>query len=246
MPIVHDIRKGLMQPALSDQLWRYMDFVKFMDMLITRKLYLIRVDKLTEFGDKHEGSFPVLLKSNQGFFAKEGKHRYRIYKNKKLQRFYYVNCWHGNDCESDAMWKVYVKSNQGIAIYTTVRKLKASLEGTPESMWLAKVQYPTKREWRYPPDDQALQACVTKRKSFKHEEEVRLIWHNEAAEYSGYVGQKGKQVKCDLTKLIEKIYLAPTNNHTENRWFKEIVKKVLSKYNIKANVEQSDLSSYPL
>lgn len=247
MPIQYDPRKGLEQPALSDLLWRYMDFTKFMDMLVTKKLYLTRVDKLAELGDKFEGSFPILSQnSRSGFFDKEYKQRYDAdaAKSKKSRRFYYVNCWHGNDCESDAMWKIYVKCNQGIAIPTTVRQLKTSLEEASESMWLAKVKYPPKYEWKNLPDNPTLHAYLTKRKSFKHEEEVRVIWHDEAAERSHRAGQIGKRVKCDLTKLIEKVCLAPTNSPTETRWFKSLVKAVLKEYNIKADVVPSDLSYY--
>ena len=55
MPIVYEPRNGLVQLTLSDQLWRYMDFTKFLAILVTKKLYLTRVDKLAELGDKFEG-----------------------------------------------------------------------------------------------------------------------------------------------------------------------------------------------
>ena len=141
-------------------------------------------------------------------------------------------------------WKVYTTGNQGIAILTTFRHLKASLEDSPELTQIAKVQYldKDKYEWKNLPDDPALHACVTKRDSFKHEHEVRLIWLDKDAEHSQHAGKEGKKIQCDPTKLIEKVFLAPTNNP----WFKRVIEDVLSKYNIK-NVEvvPSDLSCYP-
>jgi hypothetical protein len=223
-----------------------MDFTKFVAMLVTKKLYLTRVDKLAELGDKFEGSFPILSQnSRSSFFPKEDKQRYDAAKSKNLRRFYYVNCWHGNDTESDAMWKVYVKGNQGIAICTTVRRLKASLANAPELIWLAKVKYLPKREWKYPPDDQGLHACITKRKSFMHEKEVRVIWFDKDAERSHRAGQKGKLVQCNLKELIEKVYLAPSNSPTENQCFKRVIKDVLHKYGIEVDVVPSDLDSKP-
>lgn len=242
MPILYDQRKGLKQPVLQDQLWRYMNFAKFVDMLRTRKLHLTSVDKLAELGDKFEGVFPAAPKGGfLGFFGEEQTQRYRAEKSKNLRRFYYANCWHGNDSESDAMWKVYVKGNQGIAIHTTVRSLKASLEGAAEIMWLAKVKYLPKPTWKNTPDDQALHACVTKRKSFVHENEVRIIWHDTDAKKSGRRGQDGKEVSCDLAKLIEKVYLAPTGSP----WFKRVVEDILRKYNLNVEVVPSDLDSKP-
>ena len=34
-----------------------------------------------------------------------------------------VNCWHINEHESAAMWDLYLKSNEGIAIQSTYQKL---------------------------------------------------------------------------------------------------------------------------
>jgi len=227
---------------LQDPLWRYMDFTKFVAMLVTKKLYLTRVDKLGELGDKFEGLFPIAPKSGfTGFFAEKDTQRYCTEKSKDAGRFYYANCWHGNDNESDAMWKVYVKCNQGIAIRTTFRRLRDSLKKAPGRIWIAKVKYLTKHEWKNLPDHPTLHACMTKRKSFEHEKEVRVIWFDKDAERSRRVGQEGKEVRCDLAKLIEKVYLAPTNS----RWFKPVVESVLRTYGIETEVVQSDLDSEP-
>jgi len=242
MPIVYEPRNGLVQPDLSDQLWRYMDFTKFVAILVTKKLYLTRVDKLAELGDKFEGSFPDRPEDGfTGFFGPEHTARYDAEKDKDMRMFYYVNCWHGNDSESNAMWKVYVMGNQGIAILTTVRRLKASLEDSPELTWIAKVQYLDKHEWKDLPGNPTLQACRTKRKSFEHEKEVRVIWLDKDAEHSQHAGKEGKEIQCDPTKLIEKVFLAPT----DNPWFKPVIEDVLSKYNINVEVVPSDLSCYP-
>jgi hypothetical protein len=40
---------------------------------------------------------------------------------------YGVNCWHKSDYESEAMWKLYSASGQGIAIESTIKQLKNSI-----------------------------------------------------------------------------------------------------------------------
>jgi len=41
--------------------------------------------------------------------------------HKKLRKSFVVNCWHTNNKgESDAMWRLYLKTNEGVAIQSTV------------------------------------------------------------------------------------------------------------------------------
>ena len=54
------------------------------------------------------------------------------HKNQKLEMA--INCWHMNDFESEAMWKLYLKSNEGIAIQSTYQRLIDSLSNTDLSI----------------------------------------------------------------------------------------------------------------
>lgn len=232
----------LLTPCGNDSLWRYMDFSKFMALLVNRKLYLTRVDKLAELGDKFEGTLPPITpKKYKGFFDNEFQKRYDTEKSKDFKRFYYVNCWHCNENESDAMWKLYVKGNQGIAIRTTFRKLIDSIKNEQKKIVIKYVEY--KDQWKSHPDNKHIHiyTCLTKKKCFEHEKEVRLIWHNETAENSNCVGPEGIEISCNRTTLIDTVYLAPTNS----AWFKLIIEKILHNYRIKAEVKQSYLDSEP-
>ncbi len=40
--------------------------------------------------------------------------------HKKIREIHFVSCWHENETESEAMWKLYLKSGDGVAIQTTV------------------------------------------------------------------------------------------------------------------------------
>ncbi|MEX2036885.1 MAG: hypothetical protein WEA28_17015 [Xanthobacteraceae bacterium] len=47
---------------------------------------------------------------------------------RKSVNLVYVNCWHQNEYESVAMWKLYAPANESIAIVSTVKKLIDALD----------------------------------------------------------------------------------------------------------------------
>lgn len=102
----YEWHRELERLALSDTVWRCMDFAKLVAMLLNERLYLTRMDR---FDDKFEGFFPSPPERGcVGLFADRDNRRYRPEKAKDKKRFYYANCWHISDIESYAMWKVYV------------------------------------------------------------------------------------------------------------------------------------------
>jgi hypothetical protein len=230
----YERRWDLRQLDRKTILWRYMDFIAFLDMLVSKTLYLTRVDKLARLGDQFEGLFPDTV-DLRGLFREEMTRRYNAEKARNGRRFYYANCWHANNSESDAMWKVYAKNDRGVAIRTTVERLKGSFDEAPEHIWIAQVRYENK--WRgFLMKDPTLHACLTKRKPFVHEQEVRVIWFDKDAERNGRVGRDNARVQCNLNRLIETLYLAPTCS----RW-KPTVESVLRTYELDVRVVQSDL-----
>jgi hypothetical protein len=59
---------------------------------------------------------------------------------RELRRLVYISCWHENSGECLAMWKLY--PDKGIAVQTTVAKLKAALAGCAEqTIYIGKVEY---------------------------------------------------------------------------------------------------------
>jgi hypothetical protein len=140
------------------------------------------------------------------------------------------------------MWKLYVKSGEGIAIQTTVRNLKAALDDTAETLHLADVLYLDHKEKPRVGNTMPL-ACMTKRKCFAHEQEARLFWIDEKPEANptNAIAPEGKEVKCNMSALIKTVHVAWTKPH----WLKPIVKDILEKYNIQAEVEELDLTSEP-
>ena len=99
--------------------WRYMDFTKFVSMLENGALFLPMVAKLD---DPFEGSYargnetlrPLVyrhLPSAFGLTAGEMVLR--------LRGSVAASCWHSNEQESAAMWRLYAQSNEAVCIQTT-------------------------------------------------------------------------------------------------------------------------------
>ena len=93
--------------------------------------------------------------------------------NKSSSTHYYVNCWHMNNSESEAMWRLYCPNNNGIAIQTTYKKLVESTI-SDEYLHIGQVKYIDYESEVFPMDN-VYYKLMHKRNSFVHEQEVRLI-----------------------------------------------------------------------
>lgn len=122
-------------------IWRYLDFAKFLSILENRSLYFPNLTSLSEV-DPLEGilSEKTVKEFNDSVVkAKQGQkervkgvveHNLRFFKNNR--NIICVNSWHMNNYESAAMWKIYLKSNEGIAIQSTYKRfVKSGLPRTP-------------------------------------------------------------------------------------------------------------------
>lgn len=218
-------------------IWRYMDFTKFVDLLERQKLFFACADK---FEDLFEGSFP---KENAKLWPMDYKEQTK-YIFSILKKFTFINCWHMNDCESAAMWKLYLKSNEGIAIQSTFKRLKDSFNKTPKELLIGigvvgYINYEKGGDRIL--EKTSITPYLHKRKSYEHEKELRAVNQqyppgaldpNELGKY------KGLHVAVELDTLIEKIYIAPN----APQWFSDLVKAVVERYNLNKTVKTSDLS----
>ncbi len=141
-------------PPEDTKIWRYLNFTKFVGLLETKSLYF---SSLARLEDRFEGTLPaasrkVAKRQYIEFFksiredkdlraesARHWKHMKSI--NRVTRPLIYVNCWHINDYESPAMWVLYLKSNDGVAIQSTVKRLCESLATTREHVFVGKVRY---------------------------------------------------------------------------------------------------------
>jgi hypothetical protein len=261
----------LSTPPDNKKLWRYLDLSHFLWLLSRQALYFANVD---EFGDRWEGALPAgsieglkrdlrSLAAQRGFkYLKEDVERKALGQFalalKTLQAQYGVNCWHQNEVESVAMWKLYTQGKDGVAIQTTVGRLKACLSHEPRDIFIARVNY---LDHQILPDEDlisptAVIPIVVKRRSFEHESGVRLILDRQreerpvaASKNSGQVFaeaeefgfSKGETVAVSVPNLIERIVASP--DYPE--WARASLQERVTAAGLNVNVEKSDLLTLP-
>lgn len=222
-----------------------MDFTKFVSMLDNNSLFFTRSDK---FEDPFEGTYS---KANQMI-------RPMVYKDtgisevvlrqidefsKRLREHMLISCWHMNEHESAAMWKLYLQSNEGIAIQSTYNRFCQCFQAANESIYIGKVDY-VDYESDWIPEGNAFSPFLFKRKSFEHEREIRAIIDDSTIDQENRELPRfeiGTNIHVDLNILIENVYVSPTSP----KWFKDLVSSILSKYELNRDVIQSTLYQSP-
>jgi len=220
-----------MKYADSQKIWRYMDYAKFESLIHNESLFFSRADKFDN--DKWEGVFPVKMiekfkLDTPSFPSDDGNTYTRLqWHIQKEARSHLVNCWHADDTESFAMWKIYCGDRpRSIAIQSTIGRLKRSFNANDERIWIGDVEYIDFREWE--PDNRffnvntpnTLKAFFLKWHYFKYENEIRAVI-NKA--YNKHRADKGILVKIDLTELINSIYVSPVSSHEDEQAIKAIL-----------------------
>jgi hypothetical protein len=243
-------------PALDSKLWRYMDFTKYVSMLSTNGLYFTRSDCFEDIFEGAKG-----LKKNKTkwdnyyleFFRQAIKNPPKGYdcqlsddeivqQATKLlsdletggqanKKSVFVSCWHENEFESEAMWRLYSSFlPNAIAVKTSYKSLYEGL-GRDPSIQIGHVEYVDLNK-NYVGINEAF---WRKRLSFQHEREVRaLVMDFDCAE-------QGKVIKCDLTALIEEIFVSPKAPD----WFVDLVNDINEKYDLRVKVSSSGLNEHP-
>lgn len=151
-----------------------------------------------------------------------------------------------NDEESAGMWSSYAPGNSGIAIKSTIGRLKKAFKDAVENIIIGPVSYID-----YDNDsineDSVFAASFYKRKNYKSEQEVRAFTStmsnctlnsNGGYNLENETVTSGINIKIDLSLLIEKIYVYP-NAPT---WFYELIKSIMKRYGYSSiEVMKSDI-----
>jgi hypothetical protein len=237
------------------RIWRYMDLAKYLSMLDRRSLFFARA---TMLGDPFEGSSTKKVISARDFIKANRvmDPRLAAYKDMPdaffdswskmhewLVRTYLVSCWHMNDHESAAMWKIYSSSNESVCIQSTYQRLRCRL---PQHVKIGEVRYID-----YETDEfsvaNGFNFIMHKRLSFVHERELRAIfWQQDGTSAAQAdkerIGPNGLQLEVDLAALIERVYVSPT----AAGWFADVVSSMTRKCGYSFPVDQSSLAEAPL
>lgn len=155
-----------------------------------------------------------------------------------LKKVIVINCWHQNETESEAMWRLYSDNNKGVAIQTTFSNLIESIND--DRVYFSEVKYIDFYDETLSKNDVEFfngkfSLPLLKRKAFQHEHEARLFFARDINEEDGYVPDL---IDIDITKLISKIYISPYCSEL----YANSVRNIVEKFGIKSNlVEHSEL-----
>ncbi len=166
-----------------------------------------------------------------------------------------------NEGESAAMWSLYAKTNEAIAVRSTYARLRDCL---PSCAFVGEVRY-IDYETEPIPIDNLFWPYVHKRKSYEHERELRAVIQEypppieydpadvAAArtfvpkDYPSLADQvnteRGRLVQLSIDELVEAVYVAPS----APTWFRDLVAAVTANYGLgDKEVKHSSLDTGPL
>ncbi len=220
----------------SQIIWRYFDFPKLVHLLESHSLFFSRLDLL---GDPFEGSVTAAdladLTQHWLNMSEDSGTPAGLYELEHRQRFsdprhgLFISCWHMSEFESVAMWRLYAGEMKGIALKSTVGKLRKQLPPEGRIRRVKYIDYGVDKT-------QHLSPVYCKRKAFEYEREVRA-----AIARSSHPAPTGVPIKVDLNVLIDEIRIAPNLP----AWMCDLIEKLLVRYRVKAPCLPSLLDKSP-
>ncbi len=226
----------------NDILRRYLDLPRFINFLKTSSLYLCRSDL---FPDKFEGSFTPAIREAISAAYKKNRIEYGYEEFKKeLREGVFLNCWSLGIDDNMALWQLYGKTDDCVAITTTVSKLATAIKRFTGSGYLSirKVDYI--RHWKDPAIVVNPYSSVFRYKvvGYKFENEVRVILDRFEATFESPDKEDGVSIHVDLSIFLRSIVVSPECSH----WFREVVKDIASKYGVSCPIRVSSMSRKPI
>jgi hypothetical protein len=239
-------------------IWRYMDLAKLCALLVDKALYFcspavlaqadpfegqpflhiddIRrdlttakdddINRITHSDFARKSTFVAYLEKNSLTLQQYLRSRWSTFMHAN-----FVNCWHMNDDESQAMWKIYAGENAGIAVQSTVGRLKEALRKVPFPVCLGEITYVDRDQYVRQWEGASRSPYMFKRKEFEYEREMRALIsgeHNLKIRYIAEDGSDGDEnsrtahvvepidpglagqfVSVDVNTLIERLVISP-------------------------------------
>jgi hypothetical protein len=209
------------------RVWRYMSVERF-ELLLEEGVFLARAHLL---GDPREGSgtyrqalsrvFPRLRVKSQRTGERKLINEFFEDHGRWHRQWVCVSCWHMNDVESDAMWKLYGEVGKNVCVQSTFRRLNESLHSAiSDAIWpiVGVVRYIDHRT-DLMTSDQILAPFFHKAREFAHEREVRAVLEDMPVDENSMPKRVMMEKKpdndgwalpvADLNYLIERVFVAP-------------------------------------
>jgi hypothetical protein len=230
-----------------------MNLTKFLWMLQQNALYFCRSDFL---GDPYEGYYTEGTANSQEAFV-AGFIKQTAFENsetnrekarrgfkmmlegaREIRQELFVNCWHMNDTESAAMWKLYTSNDEAICVKSTFKKLAMALL---PNCFCGAVTYINFKADIIDPGN-SLNFIMHKRLSYAHEREIRAVMWLKSQDQGPYpkISEKGVTVPVDFS-FLDEVYVSPSSTDT----FRQIIEALVRKYGLNLPVLQSSVNAPP-
>ena len=152
-----------------------------------------------------------------------------------------VSCWQLNQSESHAMWRVFGKSDHGIAIRSTLDGLAGSLTPGAYKLLVGRVRYIDYSSEKIPLDNH-VEAFLYKSDHFKDERELRLLCYRSLKDHTGGISfeplpEAGLLLPVDLTRLVHGILVSPY----APAWFDALVRRTMDRHGLRVPVCLSEI-----
>jgi hypothetical protein len=230
----------------DQKVWRYMSFSRFVWLLQFKQLWMSRSDLL---GDPWEMALagdqlahvlsthpPSSISNHQPETETALERAERV--TKAWRQMTFVNCWCASEHESHALWRIYCPPAEGVAIQTTLGRLRQSVGGLP----VHRVTYDVPGRSRQTP---SLTDLVTKKRPmFAYENEVRIVlksgWKDDAHPTAITVGLG---LDWDPETTLADIWVHPDSDYSFSQTVTKVVEQLAP--NLKRNVWYSEMSTRP-
>jgi hypothetical protein len=196
----------LQQPAETDRLWRYMTPTTFLAMLLHRSVYF---PPLACFEDPFEGVPPRAIVEKMRKLRASGHadapEDLRVWGPmiELVRNSVCASTWHIGDDESEAMWKLYGRHADGLAIVSSLGAMRRVFRD--HDVTGGCVDYSDRAFEAGTTEQNLLQWATTKRPSYRYENEFRLLVRSEPRDGK----PQGVALPIDPHALIEEVVLSP-------------------------------------
>ncbi len=256
---------------LEKTVWRYMSFAKFISLMTYQALWF---SKLNILEDTYEGMIPANVKrqmhdDNQRFkagFDIPEFHRQIdrwLDKNEEDSReLLVVSCWFLGESDSERMWREYGRSNEAIAIKSTVGRLARYVlvprdEHVSHLGLVSYVDHDSHEMSAYEAHQGHERAFLKNKERFAHEQEIRIVTLNikttscATMEGKPYTEEEvagknmnnfenpGLYVGVHLKGLLTEVVVSPTAQD----WFEKLVRRNVELSQLPAHVSRSQTAA---
>lgn len=261
-------------PGDDQVIWRFMSVAKFVSLLSSSAIYLSNIYSLRP-RDPLEGSYPIpnaidraRIKTDDeyarlaiGNISEEngysnlrkmrGKHGGNIDQNHYCH-VTYVNCWYMGNRELAFLWSVYASESDGVAIRSTIGRLRHSLTGKhgDSDIVVNPIKYVDYDSYKVPTGSNSnlFHIQYLKRLEFEPEKELRVGMLVYPDDFTGDPDclpttktRAGYSVSCDVEQLVERVVVAPLCAS----WLTAVVANLAQKYGLGCCVKPSVVSQLP-